>query len=476
MSIDEEQLESEEGYKTSYEQELKIVGKNALPLIITLLLQYSMTTVTMLSVGHLGELELAGVSIANVTFGLCNAIFAGMATCLDTLCPQAYGAKKYHLVGLYWQRCMALCLFLLVPVAIFFVFSASFLKFIVPHEDVIELAQEYLRILTIGLPGLIVFETGKRFLQAQGDFKCAQYILFICAPLNVLLNYLFVFKFGLGYRGAPLSIVFNYYLMSGLLACYIVLIDGMKCWSGFDATILLHNWEIMVGLAVPGIIMILTEFLAFEIITLACSYLSVEELASQSIASNLASLSFQIPFGLSIAASTRISYLIGTKSIISINKSVKVTIFYSFFIGIFSCCVLFFGRFKIPLFFTNEKLVIKTVSAILPIIAINQLYDSVNVIGAGCLRAQGRQKIGGYLNLIAYYVLGVPIGLILCFKYDLRIKGLWIGIGVGVLILGLLELTFIYFSNWNSIIKESIKRHEASDSSKVVIDEESPLI
>ena len=67
----------------------------------------------------------------------------------------------------------------------------------------------------------------------------------------------------------------------------------------------------MIRLALPGLVMVLAEYLAFEILTLAASYLSTTHLAAQSILSTITAITFQIPFSTSIAASTRVANLIG---------------------------------------------------------------------------------------------------------------------------------------------------------------------
>lgn len=461
-------------YTTTFQNEFKLIGKSAVPLMFTMFLQYSINTVSILSVGHIGENELAGVSLANVTFVVSSSIFIGMATCLDTLCPQAYGAKKFHLVGIYLQRCIALCFLIAIPIITLFFFSGSILKHIVPNDQLAYLAQTYLRIISCGLPGYILFETGKRFLQAQGNFIGGQYTLFICAPLNILLNYVFVFKFKLGFIGAPIAVALNYWIMAILLFSYVVFIDGRQCWYGFQLNQCFKGWGSMISLALPGIIMIEAEFFAFQIITLSCSRFGTTALAAQSVVSTTASLSFQIPFSISIAASTRIGNLIGSNAKKASKLSVKVTLFYSIFSGLWNFCILYFFRSQIANTFTSDSIVAQKAIYVFPVVALNQMYDCLNVLAAGCLRAQGRQKIGGYLNLIAYYMIGVPLAFLFGFKWGYEIRGLWIGLGFGIFSLALFELYFLYTSDWDQIIEASIKRHKQADSGKV--DEHTTLV
>jgi MATE family multidrug resistance protein len=80
----------------------------------------------------------------------------------------------------------------------------------------------------------------------------------------------------------------------------------------------------MIKLALPGLIMVEAEYLAFEVLTLAASYFSVTHLAAQSILSTLTALTFQIPFSISIAASTRVANLIGATLSDAAKTSAKV--------------------------------------------------------------------------------------------------------------------------------------------------------
>ncbi|KAL0461384.1 UNVERIFIED_CONTAM: protein DETOXIFICATION 27 [Sesamum latifolium] len=103
----------------------RIVG----PAIFSRIASYSMFVVTQAFAGHLGDLELAGVSIAsNVIIGFDFGLMLGMASALETLCGQAYGAKKYHMLGVYLQRSwivLFLCCVVMLPL---FFFATPILK------------------------------------------------------------------------------------------------------------------------------------------------------------------------------------------------------------------------------------------------------------------------------------------------------------------------------------------------------------
>lgn len=188
---DWEDIDTEAG--TSWRAELVVLLRYSLPLMLTCVLQYSLSGASVIAVGHLGKTELGAVSLAimtsNVT-GYC--AYAGLATSLDTLCAQAYGSGKSHLVGLQVQRMVYFLWLITVPVAAMWLGGTQILLWLTPDRECAELAGLFLKVLILGAPGFAMFEAGKRFVQAQGLFNANLYVLLFCAPLNAFMNWLFV--------------------------------------------------------------------------------------------------------------------------------------------------------------------------------------------------------------------------------------------------------------------------------------------
>ena len=120
------------------------------------------------------------------------SVYHGLATSLDTLCAQAYGSGKKHLVGIQLQRMICFLLFVSIPIAIIWYNGGRILEAIVPEKETARLAGLYLRVIICGMPGYLTFESSKRFVQAQGLFDATLYCLLFCAPLNAIMNYTFV--------------------------------------------------------------------------------------------------------------------------------------------------------------------------------------------------------------------------------------------------------------------------------------------
>lgn len=179
--------------QTTWQREAKVLGRYSGPLVLTFLLQYSLTVASIFTVGHIGKVELAAVSLASMTANITGyAVYQGLATSLDTLCAQAYGSGRKKLVGLQTQRMVYFLWTITIPIGVIWLCAEEILVKMVPEKDVAILAGQYLRIVLIGAPGYATFESAKRYLQAQGLFYASLYVLLICAPLNALMNWLFV--------------------------------------------------------------------------------------------------------------------------------------------------------------------------------------------------------------------------------------------------------------------------------------------
>ncbi|KAK6526771.1 hypothetical protein TWF281_009974 [Arthrobotrys megalospora] len=447
---------------TTWQRETKVLARYSGPLIVTFLLQYSLTVASVFSVGKLGTNELAAVSLASMTSNITGyTIYQGLATSLDTLCSQAYGSGKKKLVGLHMQRCFWFLLLITVPIAIVWQFSEQILRPIVPDPELCRLAGGYLRVLAFGAPGYAAWEVGKRFVQAQGIFMASTYILLICAPVNALLNYLLVWHpvIGFGFLGAPTAVVITNWLMPLLLFLYVTFIRGSECWGGLSKkAISFKSWGPMIKLALPGLIMILSEFVAFELLTLAASYLSTKHLAAQSVLATCTSVTFQIPFALSIATSTRVANFLGATLGDAAKTSSQVALWGSTLLGIANVTLLTTTRHDIGKMFSNDPDVIKLVADTLPICALFQLWDSVAAAAGGILRGQGRQRIGAWVNLAAYYILALPFSFFAAFTLGWGLLGLWSGVSIALLLVAIIETIIIMRTKWHAMVSDARER------------------
>lgn len=390
--------------QTTWRREAKVLVQYSAPLMLTFILQNSLTLTSVFTVGHIGKIELGAVSLGSMTANITGyAVYHGLATSLDTLCAQAYGSGRKKLVGLQLQRMVFFLWTITIPIAAVWLAGSRILGAIVPEKETAELAGLYLKVLVFGAPGYALFESAKRYVQAQGRFAATMYVLLICAPINVFLHWLLVWRLGWGFIGCPIAVVITETLMPVMLFLYVRFVGGMECWPGFSRKAFV-NWGPMIRLALPGLIMVVAEFLAFEILTLSSSWISAEHLAANTILQSLSVLTYQLPFPLSIAASTRVANLIGATLPEAAKVTARVTFIVGIVLGVFNMLMLSIFRNYIPLLYTNDDDVIRLAAGVLPLCAAFQLFDALAAVCNGLLRGLGKQEVGGYINLFAYYV------------------------------------------------------------------------
>lgn len=441
---------------TTVGNEIRTLARYALPLVVTFMLEHLFSIVALLVVGHLGKHELAAVSLATMTTTISFAVFEGMATALDTLCPQAYGAGNFELVSLRVQRSIVLGWLIFVPIALLWWNADFFLKFVIDNETVVHLTTQFLRVMIIGGPAYVFFENGKRFLQAQGIFEAGTGILFISAPLNAALSWYLVWNksHGLGFIGAPIAGAINFWFNCILMVLYVRFIDGGECWFGIASWHeLSHEWGVILQLAIPGVIMLELEYLAYEIMTLMASFFGTTELAAQSAVALIVSVTYMAPFATGIAALTRIANFIGAENAEGAKIATCVALGSALVVGGLDCFLLILFRYKIAWLFSKDEDVTAIIAHLLyPMVPLFEIFDSIASVLSGILRAQGAQKVGGIINFLAYYAFGLPLAVVICKVLLVELEGLWIGVGSGMVLIGVSQTLYIAWSDWDDIV------------------------
>lgn len=215
----------------------------------------------------------------------------------------------------------------------------------------------------------------------------------------------------------------------------------------------------MVRLALPGFLMVESETLAFELLTLSSAYFGTTALAAQSVLATISSITFQVPFPLSIAGSTRIANLIGATLTDAARTSAKVNMVGAVILGTTNVILLSALRHYIPYLFTSDDEVAELVAAVLPLCASFQLVDALAANCNGVLRGLGRQSVGGYVQIICYYGVALPISFGMAFGLGWDLWGLWGGIAIGLFLVSLVEGIFLTQIDWQHSVTEAQKRN-----------------
>ncbi|KPI34825.1 putative transporter [Cyphellophora attinorum] len=463
--IDESVSESDyQEDDTAWQTEVKYLVRNSPFLIVTYMVQYSFSVVTVLVAGRLGTKELAAASLASMNANVFGYnIYEGLATSLDTLTSQAYGNGKKELVGLAVQRMCALMCLVTIPIGAVWLSAPWILPALVPEKEVAKLAGRFLQIYLIGAPSWGIFEASKRFMQAQGKFDASLWVLLVCAPVNIFLNWLLPFRLGLGFEGAALATAISNTLQPVVLILYIWIFDreALQCWPTIQWRRIFSNWGPIIRLSIPGVVMTAAEWFAFDALTFASSYLSAEHLAAQSVVMTVCVAIYHVPFPVSIVASTRFGHWIGYGALNAARKAWRT--FYVVFcvIGLWDLVLLTSTRHLLAQLFTKDESVRDIIVLVLPIVASAQLFDALLAISNGLLRGLGRQSIGGWVNLGVYYIFGLPLSFFLTFgPPKLELQGLWVGPTLGLGLGAFMMWLYMKTANWEKCVEDARAREE----------------
>jgi multidrug resistance protein, MATE family len=251
------------------------------------------------------------------------------------------------------------------------------------------------------------------------------YVLLITSPINAGLNYLFVYPMKLGLIGAPLATGLAYWLSFILLVLYSRFVAGSNCWGGWSRACLSNFWT-FTRLALLGVVHVGTEWWAFEIVALAAGRLGTIPLAAQSVIMTTDQVMNTIPFGIGVAASTRVGNMLGARNPTGAAMSANVAAWLSMIMGTLVLAVLMGVKDFYACIFNNDERVIRLTAEVMPYVALFQIADGLNGSCGGSLRGMGRQHVGAAVNLVSYYMGALPLGIWLAF-HGWGLAGLWVG-------------------------------------------------
>ncbi|XP_030950258.1 protein DETOXIFICATION 27-like [Quercus lobata] len=407
----------------------QIVG----PAIFSRIASYTMNVVTQAFAGRLGEVELAAISIANtVIVGFNFGLLLGMASALETLCGQAFGAKRYHMLGIYMQRSwivLVLCCFLLLP---FYVFASPLLKLIGQPDDVAE-ASGVVACWLIPLHFSFAFQFPlQRFLQSQLKNIVIAWVSLVGLLVNVLTSWLFIYVLDLGLVGAALALDISWWVLIFGLYGYTAFGGCTLTWHGFSTEAFSGLWEFLKLSAASGVMLCLENWY-YRILILMTGFLQNATLAvdALSICMTINGWEMMIPLAFFAGTGVRVANELGAGNGKAAQFATIVSVIQSSVIGIFFCALIMILHDKYAYLFTTTIEVLEAVDKFTVLLAVTILLNSVQPILSGVAVGSGWQAWVAYINLCCYYVVGLPLGLVMGLVFDLGVMGIWGGMILG---------------------------------------------
>ena len=420
----------------------------AVPVALAEMGWISMNVVDTIMIGSLGPVAIGAIAIGGSAMYPFGIFGLGLLLGLDTLVSQAHGAGdhedgRHSLVqGVY----LAL---LLTPVLMLLFYVLPWLFPVMGIEPgVASGATVFLRALSWCTLPLLLYAAFRRYLQATGHAKPVMFVLITANLINWLGNWLLIRGHGgfpaLGVAGSAWSTVMARIYMAALLAGFVWLFERrssvtlLPFFRKMDGARIVH----LVRIGLPAATQILLEIGAFAAAAFLAGRLSATALAAHQIAINVASVSYMVPLGISSAAAVTVGHALGfgNPRVARHRGFIALGIAASFALVAASLFALF--PYQIMRLYTSDQGILEMGRKLLLVAAMFQLFDALQAATTGALRGLGNTEVAMLANLCGYWVIGLPIGYLLCFSFGQGVYGLWYGLTLALVLISLLLLIY----------------------------------
>ncbi|KAF8694721.1 hypothetical protein HU200_037807 [Digitaria exilis] len=387
-----------------------------------LLTFYGMTVVSQAFAGHIGDLELAAFSIAaTVISGLSFGFFVGMASAMETLCGQAYGAKQYHMMGIYLQRSWLILLAVAVLLTPTYIFSGQLLAALgQPAELSRQAALVSLYMLPLHFVYAIILPLNK-FLQCQRknwvSAVAATWLLVRCFRLEVF--------------GAAMALTVSWGLATVGLLSYAFGGGCPETWRGFSASAFVDLKDFVKLSAASGVMLCLENWY-YRILVFLTGYVKNAQLAVDAL-----------------SIWVRVANELGAANGLGAKFATIVSMTTSFLISLFISSLVLIFHDKLGIVFSSSEAVIHAVDNISILLALTILLNGIQPVLSGVAVGSGWQALVAYVNIGSYYLIGVPFGFLLGWGFHHGVQGIWVGMIIGTMVQTLILAYIILRCDWN---------------------------
>ncbi|ONL94426.1 Protein DETOXIFICATION 27 [Zea mays] len=355
------------------------------PAIFSRVVTYSMNVITQAFAGHLGDLELAAISIANtVVVGFNFGLMLGMASALETLCGQAFGAKKFHMMGVYMQRSwivLFMCAVLLLPM--YFFAEDVLLLTGQPPELAAMAGKVCVWFIPLHFSFAFLFPL-QRFLQCQmrNSANAAAAAAALC--VHLLASWLLVSRLRFGLAGIALTLNFSWWATGAMLFAYVACGGCPDTWHGFSLEAFAGMWEFVKLSSASGVMLCLENWY-YRILVLLTGNLKDAAIAvdALSICMSINGWQMMIPLAFFAGTGVRVANELGAGNGEGARFATIVSTVTSLVIGLFFWVLIMGLHDKYALIFTSSPVVLDAVDHLSVLLAFTILLNSIQPILSG---------------------------------------------------------------------------------------------
>ncbi len=454
-----------------YTKEFRYNLKLAWPVILGMLGHTFVQLADNIMVGQLGTAELAAVSLGNSFIFIAMSLGIGFSTAITPLVAEADGAGSKSDAKNALKHGLVLCTLLGVSLFLIILLLRPLMYHMDQPEEVVTLAMPYLTLVAFSLVPLIIFQAFKQFSEGLSQTKYPMWATLLANIINIVLNYLLIFgAFGfpkLGIVGAAIGTLVARVAM--VLFIWILLKSKLK----FQDYVTAFNFRAIekkvirkiLSLGFPSALQMFFEVAIFTAAIWLSGVLGKNPQAANQIALNLASMTFMVGMGLSVAAMIRVGNQKGLGSFKELRRIAFSIFLLTLLLEVVFAIIFLWGRHWFPTLYLDESNmaeiidnteVIALTAQLLLVAAVFQISDGIQVVVLGALRGLQDVKIPTAITFIAYWLIGFPISFYLGLHTELKSTGIWIG-----LLAGLTASAIMLYIRFNILTKKLIA-NEAS--------------
>ncbi|KAK7410420.1 hypothetical protein VNO78_01192 [Psophocarpus tetragonolobus] len=433
--------------------EMKALGKISGPTAVTGLILYCRAMISMVFLGYLGEMELAGGSLsigfANITG---YSVISGLAMGMEGICGQAYGAKQWKTLGLTLQRTILLLLSSSIPISLTWIKMETILSWWGQDKQISSTAQTFILFSIPDLFLLSLLHPLRIYLRTQSITLPLTYCSALSVLLHIPLNFLLVVHLKMGVSGVAIAMVLTNLNLLLFLSSFIYFSGVYKDSWVPPTSDCLRGWSSLLALAVPTCVSVCLEWWWYELMIILCGLLLNPQatVASMGILIQTTSLVYVFPSSLSLAVSTRVSNELGANRPAQARFSMIVSLACALALGLSAFLFTTLIRHHWARFFTSDQQILHLTSIALPILGLCELGNCPQTTGCGVLRGSARPTIGANINLGSFYFVGMPVACLLGFLSKMGFPGLWLGLLAAQASCASLMFFVLSTTDWNA--------------------------
>lgn len=417
----------------------------ALPVMLTQVGQVSVNLFDNIIVGKLlGADALASVSLGNAVFFSMFVLALGFSFAIPPLVSEAHSQNDHKTINSVFSHGFVINMSVGVLLMLLLFLGLPLLYKSGQPEKIIPDTVDFLWIMAISIIPFMAFQTLREVSEGLSYTIGVTKATIIANVINIILNYVFIKGLWIfpemGVKGSAVASLIARIFMVAFL--YYVLLKEKKTRQYIkDFTLKIEvfskkMFEKMIRLGFPTALQMFFEVTAFAGAAFICGLISSHDIASHQIALSMASFTFNLCIGFSVASTVMIGRKLGEQNFVELRKvginNLKIAFLFMCLCGI----IFILGRNILPTFFTKpeEIEVIMLASKLMIIAALFQLSDGIQVTALGMLRGLQDVKIPSIITFIAYWLITIPLGYFLCVTMEMGALGMWIALGLGLTI------------------------------------------